>query len=484
MRRSVHFILDGRPVAVDLGTPGGLPPTTTVLNYLRSLPGHTGVKEGCAEGDCGACTVVLATPVNGRLHYRAVDSCLLFLPMLDGQQLITIENLRAPSGALHPVQEAMVRLYGSQCGFCTPGIVLSMFALYKEHPAASAGEIRTALAGNLCRCTGYQGIVDACADACHRTGSDHFSEDESRILHLLNTLPGEPLQILAPGGGYVRPLTISDALEYLRNTSGVTVVNGATDVALRVTKGHERLEHVLDLSAVEEMQALWQEDGIVVIGAGVPLCRVRDFSRERLPALHAMLDVFAARQIRNVATVGGNLGTASPIGDLPPVLIAHDAAIVAAGSRGERRIPAGEFFVGYRKTALGPGELITRVLVPVPDARTLLRSYKVSRRRDLDIATVSGGFRLELDERGQVARTVLAFGGMADRPARGERTEAFLTGRPWDRPTVEQAMGILGTEFTPISDVRGSAEFRSTAARNLLLKFWNETRSDSGGGRL
>jgi xanthine dehydrogenase small subunit len=477
VRTSVHFVLDGRDVALDLGLEGGPAPTTTVLNYLRSLPNRKGAKEGCAEGDCGACTVVLVAPVNGRLHYRAVDSCLLFLPMLDGQQLITVEDLRAPSGELHPVQEAMVRMYGSQCGFCTPGLVMSMFALYKEYPGAGTDEIRAALAGNLCRCTGYQSVIDACADACRRTGPDHFTNDAPRILHLLNAMPQEPLRVETPGARYFRPRTLPEALEILAGHPEATVVAGATDVALRVTKKHDVLDTVLDLSAIDELRSIQEEDGTLVIGAGLPLCRIREFTRDRLPALHAMLEVFAARQIRNVATIGGNLGTASPIGDLPPVLIAHDAIVVVTAPGGERQIPAADFFAGYRRTALAAGELITRVLIPRPEDRTVLRAYKVSRRRDLDIATVSGGFRLELGEKSLVTRAVLAYGGMADRPSRAKRTELFLTGKPWVRSTVEQAMEILDSDFSPISDVRGSAGFRRAAARNLLLKLWDETRT-------
>jgi xanthine dehydrogenase small subunit len=477
VKSSVHFVLDGRAVALDLGLQGGPVPTTTVLNYLRSLPDRKGVKEGCAEGDCGACTVVLASPVNGRLHYRAVDSCLLFLPMLDGQQLITVEGLRTPSGELHPVQEWMVRMYGSQCGFCTPGLVMSMFALYKERPDAGTDEIRAALAGNLCRCTGYQSVIDACAGACRRSGPDHFTSDAPRILHLLNTMPQESLRVETPGARYYRPRTLPEALEILAGNPDATVVAGATDVALRVTKNHEVLETVLDLSAIDELQSIQEEDGTLIIGAGLQLCRIREFTRDRAPALHAMLEVFAARQIRNVASIGGNLGTASPIGDLPPVLIAHDAIVVAASPAGERQIPAADFFTGYRRTALAAGELIARVLIPLPEDRTVLRAYKVSRRRDLDIATVSGGFRLELGKGSLVSRAVLAYGGMADRPSRAKSTERFLTGKPWNRSTVDQAMEILNSDFSPISDVRGSAEFRRAAARNLLLKLWDETRT-------
>jgi xanthine dehydrogenase small subunit len=354
---------------------------------------------------------------------------------------------------------------------------MSMFALYKERPDAGTDEIRAALAGNLCRCTGYQSVIDACAEACRRSGPDHFTSDAPRILHLLNTMPQESFRVETPGARYFRPQTLSEALEILAGHPDATVVAGATDVALRVTKNHEVLETVLDLSAIDELQSIQEEDGTLIIGAGLQLCRIREFTRDRAPALHAMLEVFAARQIRNVATIGGNLGTASPVGDLPPVLIAHDAIVVAASPSGERQIPASDFFTGYRRTTLAAGELIARVLIPPPRDRTMVRAYKVSRRRDLDIATVSGGFRLELGKESLVTRAVLAYGGMADRPSRAKRTEHFLTGKPWIRSTVDQAMEILDSDFAPISDVRGSAEFRRAAARNLLLKLWDETRT-------
>jgi len=478
MRSSVHFILDGRETMCELGPPGGLDPTTTVLHYLRALPGHRGVKEGCAEGDCGACTVVLAAPVNGRLHYRAVDSCLLFLPMIDGQHLITVENLRSPSGELHPVQEAMVRSYGSQCGFCTPGLVMSMFALYQERPGASEEEIRSVLAGNLCRCTGYRSVIDACAEACHRAAPDQFTRDAPRILHILNTLPQEPLEVAAGTTRYYRPIDLQQALHYLVEHPGALVIAGATDVALGVTKNHKTPETLLDVSAVEALQVLWEEDGCLVIGAGVPLCRVLEFARGRVPALQTMLEVFAAKQIRNVGTIGGNLATASPVGDLLPVLIAHEAIVAVEGPGGERRVPAGDFVTGYRRTALAPGELITKVMVPLASQGTLLRAYKVSRRKDVDISTVSGCFRLDVSDDARIRRSILAYGGMADRPRRASETEAFLEGKPWNRSTVEQAMQVVDADFAPISDVRGSAEFRRVAARNLLLKFWDETRTD------
>lgn len=473
----VSFVLDGRPVAVDFGPGSGLTPTTTVLQYLRALPRHRGVKEGCAEGDCGACTVVLAEPDGAGLRYEAVDSCLLFLPMLHRRQLITVANLKRPDGVLHPVQQAMVDGHGSQCGFCTPGIVMSLFALYKQTDRVTEAGIRSALAGNLCRCTGYRPIIDAARAACDRRAPDHFTADEGRIRSLLEKIPEGAVAIFTGAQRYLRPSTLREALGWRREYPEAVVVNGATDIALRVTKRHEQLPVILDLSAVREMKDLREENGTLIAGAGVTMQRLQEFSRTRLPVLSSLADSFGSLQIRNMATLGGNIGTASPVGDTLPLLMACDARVVLAAEGGERIVPANGLVVGYRRTACSPGELIAAVRIPIDPGRPVLRWYKVSRRRDVDIATVSGGFRLELDAGRCVRRIVLAYGGMADRTKQAAATEAYLTGKPWTRRTVEKAMPFLRDDFQPISDVRGSAEMRMVAAGNMLLKFWDETHA-------
>ncbi len=464
--------MDGSPVEVDFSREKSIRPTTTVLNYLRALPDRRGVKEGCAEGDCGACTVVIAGPgASGELRYRAVDSCLLFLPMIDGKQLITVENLRSPEGNLHPVQEAVVAHHGSQCGFCTPGFVMSMFALFKSPSAPDRREIEDALTGNLCRCTGYRPIVDAALDACARGPRDRFTGDEKEVLAALRSLPRGPLEIRTSGQMYFRPVTLEEAGAAMRKFPRAAVIAGGTDVALRVTKRHEDLETVIDLGAVEDLQRVSVTGGALQIGAGVPLADIPPILEGKYPALADMLSVFASRQIRNLATLGGNLGTASPIGDASPVLVACGASVLLQSPHGIREVPLDGFFTGYRETVREPDELILAVRIP-PPAGAFVRSYKVSKRRDLDIATLSAGFRVSVNRTGIVESLVLAYGGMAERMKRAEAAERHLLGNQWSRDRVEEAAEFLPRDFSPITDVRGSAEFRMVAAKNLLLKFW------------
>jgi xanthine dehydrogenase small subunit len=453
----------------------------TVLDYLRNLPQHKGVKEGCAEGDCGACTVVLGELSGDGLRYRAVDSCLIFLPMLHGKHLITVENLKSPGGDLHPVQQAMIDAYGSQCGFCTPGIVMSLFALYRNSAEPTEPEVRAALAGNLCRCTGYRPIVEAAMRACGSAREKDRPDDGVRTVALLKEIRAGSVVLTTDRQTYYRPAEVPEALEVKRLHPDAIVTNGATDVALRVTKKHELLPMILDLSGMDALRGWSEENGNVRVAAGVSMEDFAEICRERFPAIAGMLGVFGSLQIRNLATIGGNIGTASPVGDLMPVLIAHGATIILQSTRGERHVPASRFVTGYRHTVATGDELITAVVLPPVHPGTILRSYKVSRRRDLDIATVSGGFRLELESGNRIRDVILAYGGMADRVRRAEKAEAFLRGKTWDRPTVEEAMSVIDSDFVPISDVRGSAAMRRIAARNLLLKFWAESSRNGGG---
>ncbi|MCX6143693.1 MAG: xanthine dehydrogenase small subunit [Ignavibacteriales bacterium] len=476
MSNSIAFVLDGNAVEIGFDRSSRLAPTTTVLNYLRGLPQHRGVKEGCAEGDCGACTVVVGElRADKSINYRAVDSCLLFLPMIHGKQLITVENLKGSSGNLHPVQQAMVDFHGSQCGFCTPGIVMTLFALYKGGTKPSQDEIAEALAGNLCRCTGYEPILKAAVAACNGGGRDQFSVDEARIVGLLKSISPDGISLSTDLQRYDQPATLDECLVLVEKFPDALIINGATDVALRVTKKFEILRHIIDCSRIAELRTVSSDSHALTIGAGVRISEVMKLVKNDFPGLYQMLTVFAAQQIRNVATLGGNIGTASPIGDTLPVLMAYGAEIILQSRRGMRRVKAASFVKGYRTTDRQPDELIMAVALPRPSAVSRIRTYKVSKRRDLDIATVSAAFRVDLDEKGIVSDITLAYGGMAECTKRSISAEAFLKGKAWNRQSVEGAQLLIDMDFSPISDVRGSAEFRKIAARNLLLKFWSET---------
>jgi xanthine dehydrogenase small subunit len=476
MRNSIQFLLDGRTVTLEFGPGSSLRPTTTVLQFLRALPEHRGVKEGCAEGDCGACTVVLAEMRgDGGLSYRAVDSCLVFLPFLDRKQLITVENLKSPDGSLHPVQSAMVRSYGSQCGFCTPGVVMSLFALAKGGSTVTRRAVIDALSGNLCRCTGYRPIVEAGLAACAGTSSDNFDSAEPEAVRLLDAISRDDILLETDGQRYFRPATLASALRYRSEHPDALLISGATDAALRVTKKHELLPSILDLSGVDELRFCSRLQNGLEIGGGATLQDLLEASVNHAPALAQMLRVFGSLAIRNVATLGGNIGTASPIGDTLPVLMALGAHVHLRSVRGERSVPIGEFFTGYRTTACAADELITSVRIPAAPAGTWVRSYKVSRRHEMDISAVSAGFRLNVSPQGDVDEILLAYGGMAATPCRARQTEIALCGKPWTRESVEEAGAMIGKDFTPLTDVRGSAEYRLTLARNLLLKFWDET---------
>lgn len=473
----VRFLLNDRLVEVDFSKEAALLPSVTVLNYLRSLPGYKGVKEGCAEGDCGACTVVIAEAVEGKLVYKTVDSCLLFLPALHNKQLITVEHL-ADNGHLHPVQTAIITHNGSQCGYCTPGIVMSLFGLYKNHSATDRKVIEQALTGNLCRCTGYQSIICAAEEVCKTSGYDKFSASAAVIAQLEAMKSVMPLELLTNRQRYYKPFTLEDALSYRREVPEAQVVAGATDLALWQTKNKELLPALLDISDVKAFKYFEESPDDYTIGAGLSIESLRQTSAACLPALKNMLDWFGSLQIRNVATLGGNIASASPIGDTLPMLYAYDARVKLQSADFERMVPVGDFITGYRRTCLRPDELITAVVIPKPQPGTIVKSYKVSKRRDLDISTVSAGFSL-ISRNGTVARIVLAYGGMAAQTVRAVKTEQFLTGRAWSFPVIREAMTILEKEFTPLSDVRAGAVYRSLIARNLLLKFYEETGGEA-----
>ena len=469
MRGEIRFIFgETETVLSDVS------PTTTVLEWLRVHARALGTKEGCAEGDCGACTVLLGEPDGEGVRYRPVNACLLFVPALDGRQFLTVEHLRGPDGAPHPVQAAMVAHHASQCGFCTPGIVMSLVALGHASPEADRAEVCEALAGNLCRCTGYRPIVDAARAAHADTAHDRIATAAPAMAARLRALPQDGCVLAHGGQTYWSPRTLDDAAALAEAHPQAMLLAGGTDAALLVTKARKALPALLALDRVAGLGDISRDGAHLSLGAAVAYEDALPALEDAWPEFGAMLRRLGSRQIRHRGTVGGNLGTASPIGDMPPALIALDASIRVRTGADTLAIPVAEFFTGYRRHRCPPGSLIESVAIPLPEPDDLVRVYKVSKRREEDISSVCAAFRLRLD--GGLVRDLRAgFGGMAATPVRAVALERAVIGQPWTRATVEAGMRALDATLHPLSDMRASAAYRATVAKNLLLRLWLET---------
>lgn len=445
-------------------------PTTTLLRYLRDVRGLTGTKEGCAEGDCGACTVAVAeVGLDGRCAWRAVNSCLVLLPMVQGKHVVTVEALRGADGAWHPAQEALAKALGSQCGYCTPGVVMSMFEATYRTDLDAPWKLDDQLCGNLCRCTGYRPIRAAARQVAGSCPKDRFVPNAPESMALRYEVRGQR---------FVTPVTFDELFEELEKHPDARMVAGGTDLSLEITKRFTAPPRLISLEGLAPLRALEESPAGFRLGAGVSIAELEAWSEARLPSVHRMVRYFGARQIKHRGTVGGNLCTASPIGDLAPALLSLGASAVIRGRTGERTLPLEDFFVGYRKTALAPGEILAAVQVPRVPAAARAVSYKVSKRRELDISTVSAGLYVETDGQGVVKRARLAFGGMAATPKRAAAAEAALEGQPWTEASVERAARALAKDFTPLSDHRGSKEYRALVAANLVRGFFHETQDE------
>jgi xanthine dehydrogenase small subunit len=461
---TIRFFLNDRPVeAVDQ------PPTTTLLNFLRAR-GWTGTKEGCAEGDCGACTVAIVdAEAPGGPRFRAVNGCLVLLPMVQGQRVYTVEGLRR-GGVYHPVQEAMVEAMGSQCGYCTPGVVMSLFEACYRDDLDRPAKLDDQLCGNLCRCTGYRPIRDAAVKIAGLRPDDSFRA-------ALAEAPGERGFVSdAPGQFFATPTTEAALWQALAEHPGAKFICGGTDLSLAVTKRFEALPEVISLEGLPGLRTIGRrDDGGWRIGATALLADLEAATEGALEPLHRMLRFFASRQIKNRATIGGNLCNASPIGDLAPVLLALDAELELRSAAGSRRVDIDRFFLDYRRTALAPGEILAAIEIPPLGAGALASSYKVSKRRELDISAVAAAFVVEIGEGGVVTTIRAGYGGVAATPVRASHFEAAIRGRPWTRASVEAAILALADDFTPIDDHRASAWYRRTLAANLARGFFLET---------
>jgi xanthine dehydrogenase small subunit len=470
----IRFLVGGK-----VHTAAGIPPTTTVLNYLRENLGRVGTKEGCAEGDCGACTVVVGELAPEGVALKSVNACIQFVPALDGKALYTVEDLRSAEGALHPTQEAMVMCHGSQCGFCTPGFVMSLWALYVEHltrgTRPTPTEMRTALAGNLCRCTGYRPILEA-GERMFDLPEVAFDRDALRQA-LLPLVRSESLVCEHDGARFFAPRTLAELTALVEAHPAATILAGNTDVGLWVTKQLRELREIIYIGQIDELRAIREEGGMLRIGAGASLEDAYRALARHYPEVTEMWERFASPPIRNAGTMGGNVANGSPIGDSMPGLIAVGARVVLARSAGSRTMPLEDLYTGYMKKAMGAGEVVEAIDVPLPTPRLRFRTYKLSKRYDSDISAVCAAFALELDGE-RIAKCRVAFGGMAATPKRAPATEAALVGNDWTEATVRGAMRALADDYAPLTDMRATAAYRLQTAQNLMYRFFLETRHD------
>jgi len=482
---TIRFVLDGEVVELR-----DVDPTRTVLQYLREDLQRTGTKEGCAEGDCGACTVVLAEVARDGdgLSLRAINSCIQFLPTLDGKELITVESLSADGGGLHPVQRAMIDEHGSQCGFCTPGFVMSLFALYKTNPNPTRVEIDDALAGNLCRCTGYRPIIAAAvamyaaaptADEWMRQPANGNARPADRVRRLQGIARDGGLAVSMNGRRFHAPTGCDELAALLARYPDATLLAGGTDVGLWVTKQHRELDTVIYIGRVRELVDIEVSATHIEIGAAVSLTDAVAVLDTHYPDLEELWRRFASPPIRNAGTLGGNIANGSPIGDSMPALMVAGTSLVLRSANGEREIALDDFYIDYQVKDLQPGEFLQSIRIPLPGKLTILRSHKLSKRFDQDISAVCTAYLLELDD-GQVTSFRMACGGLAATIRRAAHCEAEVIGHAWDEKTVERAAVALAADFAPITDMRASAEYRLAGAQNLLRRFYLETRGDLG----
>ena len=469
----IEFLLNGRIEKVDQ-----FDPNLSILEWLRTKMRLTGTKEGCASGDCGACTVITGTAdQHGNTRYEAINSCITLLGSLHGKELITVEAFQQEPR--HPVQQGMMEKQGAQCGFCTPGIVMSLTALHANRKGGTVSnhQILEALSGNLCRCTGYRPIIDAGKDAMVKEWTPDTEHPAASMVpesseSALSQFHRNNITMEAAGGArYDAPVSLDDLRSLRRTYPDSRLVAGSTDLALEITQQLSSFDHLVSVERITELKGCIREGDELVIGAATTYQEFRASLCDLWPAFDALLDRLGSLQIRNRGTLGGNIANASPIGDMPPPLIALNAFLVLDGPAGQRSMPIENFFLGYKQTALKSGEFLHSVRIPAPNTNEALHIYKVSKRLDDDISAVLGAFRLTITD-GVVSDCRLAFGGMAATPARALQTENALKGQPWNKNSVATAIKVLGGDFSPLSDVRASASYRLQVAGNLLRRAW------------
>ena len=483
----IHFIRRGEVVTLE-----NVPATRTLLQVLREDLKCVGSKEGCNEGDCGACTVVLGEAVEGRIQYTSVNSCIRFAHAIDGKALWTVEDIALADGALHPAQQSMVNCFGSQCGFCTPGFVMSLFATYQNRVCHGETVTRETaqhdLSGNLCRCTGYRPILDA---AQAMANLPPVRVDETELLYKLELLTHTIRDLEADfpyKSAYKLPKTLPELLQARAESPKAQIVAGGTDVGLWVNKLHMDFAEVIDVTQVAELRRIERYKHHIAIGAAASLNDAFAALAESRPGLKPFFDRFAGLPVHNSGTLGGNVVNGSPIGDSMPLLIALNSSLVlmrwANGRAQHREIAIEDFYLGYRKTRLQADEVLAWIKVPLPQPgeglpKEFLRAYKISKRFEDDISAVCLVVNLKI-RNGIVAAASIGAGGVSATPARATKTEAALLGQPWTQATVKAVQTVLRAEFSPISDMRATSSYRSQVLGNLLQRFWLETQGVTG----
>ncbi len=475
MRDHILLYLNGQPVSVS-----GDDVFLTLSDFLRRRRGMTGTKVVCAEGDCGSCAAMVGRVDGDRIHYAAVTSCIQIVFQLDGTHVITVEGLR-DGRELNPLQQAMVACHGAQCGFCTPGFVVAMYDLMQGGRPVDAEQARRGLVGNLCRCTGYDSIVRAAMtvepgelkpiDVLYPPGP---------MIDVLTRAAGAEVRIETPAKKFYKPVALEQAVRFRGDNPGCLIVAGATDLGVVYNKRTRAIDVALSLAALPELRAITLDGETLYVGAAATLTALEHAALEHLPEFGRFLAWFGSPLIKNAGTLGGNLVTGSPIGDTLPPLMALEAEIDVAGLPGTRRVPIGQFYTGYRKTVLGPDELVTGVRIPLPQAGEAFKLYKVSRRKDLDISSFSAAVWMK-QTNGVVDDIRVVYGGVGPMVVRLPKAEAMLRGNAPTLERFERAGEAARDEVTPITDVRGSEQYRRILAANILVKFWHDVIGSDGG---
>jgi xanthine dehydrogenase small subunit len=452
-----------------------LDPNETILNFIRLRLKKTGTKEGCAEGGCGACTVVIGELEKNNITYKAINSCIAFTTSLEGKQLLIVEDLMQKNGSLHPVQTAMVNFHGSQCGFCTPGFVMSLFSMYKNHTFYDKETIEETISGNLCRCTGYRPIIDA-AKSLNNRKPDQFKESEKKTISLLKKIRPKNIFINIENKKYFAPRTVIELKKIIKKYPKVKFLSGGTDMSLIVTKQKKEIENIVYLNSIDELNYIKENNKYIEVGATTSLIKFELFIKKYYPDFNTILKRYGSVQIRNVATIAGNIATASPIGDSLPLLLSLDASISIESFNKKSRLSLKDFFISYRKTKLKKGQFISSIRIPIYK-KNIFKAYKISKRIDDDISSVCASFNLAIVNK-KIKNIKIAYGGMAPIPKRAIHCEKILLNSDFSEEIILKAQICLEKDFQPIDDMRASKNYRMEIAKNLLLKCFAEIKNN------